>query len=187
MYIFKLERRISDIFLYDVDNSDIPRLLFLCVLSPSLWTVTIIDSFHWSGNSSLFQIALMSNILPPAWISSAAIWSLPGDFCSFFSAIANSTGDSLHLVLRPLFNLLYLLRMLDDDEWEQSVEWMEGKSKYSQETCPVSFCSPQIPYNLTWTRTRSVAGLSVSKFLLPWRYCLIYTSYILSGLKSFKS
>jgi hypothetical protein len=43
-----------------------------------------IDSFHWSHNSSLFQIELMSlwsadtNVSLPAWIISGRICSLPG-------------------------------------------------------------------------------------------------------------
>jgi hypothetical protein len=95
MYGTNLERRIYDKMLYEIDSSDIPRQLFIqSVLSPFLWIGTIIDSFHWSGNSSLFQTELMSlwisdsNISPPAWISSTGIWSLLGDLYFFYFAIA---------------------------------------------------------------------------------------------------
>jgi hypothetical protein len=56
MYELNRERRIFYNILYEVDSSDIPRQLLLSVLSPVSWFGTIIDSFHWPGNSSLFQI-----------------------------------------------------------------------------------------------------------------------------------
>jgi hypothetical protein len=54
-----LERKILNNILYEVDNSDITQLL-QSLLSPFLWIDTIIGFFHWSGNSSLFQIKLIS-------------------------------------------------------------------------------------------------------------------------------
>jgi hypothetical protein len=56
---------------------------------PPFQSVTITDSIHWSGNSSSFQIQLMSlwtsdnNVSPPTWISYVGIWSLPGDLYLF--------------------------------------------------------------------------------------------------------
>jgi hypothetical protein len=95
MYELKLERRVFDNILYENDSSDIPQYLLQPVLAPYLWIPA--DSFCWSGNSSLFQIEFMSllitdtNISPPAWYSSAEIWSLPGDlyFFSFAMEISN--------------------------------------------------------------------------------------------------
>jgi hypothetical protein len=86
IHVLNLERRILEKIQYEVYNSDIPWWLPPSVLSPLLWIDTIIDSFHWSGNSSLLQIDLIGlrisdhNISPPAWISSVGIWSLPVTF-----------------------------------------------------------------------------------------------------------
>jgi hypothetical protein len=55
----------------------------------------MIDSFHCSGNSSLFEIELISLwiperiVLPPALISSAGILSIRGDLCLFSFSIAS--------------------------------------------------------------------------------------------------
>ena len=63
-----------DKILYVVGKSDMPLQLLQSVLSPFLWIGTIIDSFHSSGNSSLFQIEIISLwiaqqiVLPPALI-----------------------------------------------------------------------------------------------------------------------
>jgi hypothetical protein len=46
--------------------------------------------------------------------------------------------------------LLHQPRMIDDDDWK-------GKSKYSEKTCPVPLCSPQIAHKLTSARTRTAA------------------------------
>ena len=61
----------------------------------------MIDSFYSSGNSSLFQIEIISLwiaqhiVLPPALINSAGIWSIPGDLWLLSFSIANSTSNSL--------------------------------------------------------------------------------------------
>ena len=68
-----------DKILYVVGKSDMPLQLLQSVLSPFLWIGTFIDPFHSSGNSSLFQIEIISSwitqriVLPPALISSARI------------------------------------------------------------------------------------------------------------------
>jgi hypothetical protein len=65
----------------------------LALLIPFIWMGTMIDSYS-SGNSSLFQIELINlciserNVLPPALISSAGIWSILGDLYSFSFYIA---------------------------------------------------------------------------------------------------
>jgi hypothetical protein len=58
------------------------------------------DSFHCCGSSSLFQIEVNMcisecNILPPAWISSARIWSLPGDLYHLRFSIVISASKEL--------------------------------------------------------------------------------------------
>jgi hypothetical protein len=101
MYGLNRESRILDKIWYEVDSSDIPWKLLRSVLSPFLWISTILDSFHRSGNSYLFQIKLMSlwiwdrNVSLPAWISSAKIWSQPDGLYLFNFAIANSTSKEL--------------------------------------------------------------------------------------------
>ena len=79
-YIQKeIKSRILDKILYVVGKSDMPLQLLQSVLSPFLWIGTIIDPFHSSGSSSLFQIEIISlwiaqRIVPPtALISSAGI------------------------------------------------------------------------------------------------------------------
>jgi hypothetical protein len=47
-----------------------------------------------------------------------------------------------------------------DRWWVWNRWWNENwqrKPKYSEKTCPVPICSPQIPHGLTWARTRAAA------------------------------
>ena len=61
----------------------------------------MIDSFHSSGKSSLFQIELISSriseliVQPPALINSAGTWSISGDLCLLSFPIAISTSKAL--------------------------------------------------------------------------------------------
>ena len=61
----------------------------------------MIDSFHPSGSFSLSQIEVISlwiskhNVLPTTLISSAGIWSIPGDLWLFSLSIASSTSEAL--------------------------------------------------------------------------------------------
>ena len=60
----------------------------------------MIDSFHSSGNSSLFQTEVISLwtsqriVLPHALINSAGVWSIPGDLWLFSFSIANSNSEA---------------------------------------------------------------------------------------------
>jgi len=78
---------VLDKILYVVDKSDMPLQLLQSVSSAFLHIDKTIDPFHCSGNSSLFQIELISLrivariVLSPAYINSAGIWSVPGDLC----------------------------------------------------------------------------------------------------------
>jgi hypothetical protein len=75
-----------------------PLKLLQSVLSPFLWIGTMVDSFH---SFSFFQIEVISLwiskqiVLPSALISSAGIWSIPGDLWLFSLSIANSTLEAL--------------------------------------------------------------------------------------------
>jgi hypothetical protein len=59
------------------------------------------------------------------------------------------------LVRRPLIGLLYQSGMIDDDGC-RAVGGMEigrGTGSTRRKLAPVPLCSPQIPHELTWSRT----------------------------------
>ena len=61
----------------------------------------MIDPFHYSGNSSSFQIELITLwtseqiFLPPALINYAGSWSIPGNLCLFSFPITISNSKAL--------------------------------------------------------------------------------------------
>jgi hypothetical protein len=65
--------------------------------------------------------------------------------------------DWVHLVCRPLIGLLYQHRMIDDNECAVVGGMRIGRGKRSTRRKPaaVPLCPPQIPHDLTWTRTRA--------------------------------
>jgi hypothetical protein len=65
--------------------------------------------------------------------------------------------DWVYLVRQPLIGLLYQPRMRDDDECGTVGEMRIGRGNRStrRKPTPVPLCSPQIPFDLTWTRTRA--------------------------------
>jgi hypothetical protein len=66
--------------------------------------------------------------------------------------------DWVHLVLRPLFCLLYQLQMIDDDCGANGgMRIGRGNQSTRKKPAPVPVCQPQIPYYLIWDRTRSAA------------------------------
>jgi hypothetical protein len=70
--------------------------------------------------------------------------------------------DWVHSVRGSLFGLLY-----SPGWWMMlSVEW---KPKYSNKTCPVTLCPPQILYDLTWAQTRAAAAVG-SRRLTAWAF-----------------
>jgi hypothetical protein len=75
--------------------------------------------------------------------------------------LVSSSGLRLwvHLVRRPLFNLLYQPQMIDDDECGAVGGMIIGRGNRStrRKPAPVPLCPPQIPHDLTWARTRAVA------------------------------
>jgi hypothetical protein len=57
----------------------------------------------------------------------------------------------------------------DDRWWLWSNRWNEnwqGKPKYSEKTCPMPLCPPQIPHDVTWARTW--AAIVGSRRLTAW-------------------
>lgn len=75
-------------------------------LTPFSQRGTIIDSFHYRGNSALLQIEIrlwISDlvVLPADWISSAIMCSLPGDFLHLIPKLKYAWSI---ILLRPLLN-----------------------------------------------------------------------------------
>jgi hypothetical protein len=99
-YVVNLETRILDKMLYVV-NSDIPLQLLQSILSSTLEIGTVMGSLYSCGSPFIFQIELKSlwisehNVLPPAWICSTRILSVPGDLCTFSYSIVISTSKEL--------------------------------------------------------------------------------------------
>jgi hypothetical protein len=87
---FNLDSSMLDKILYVVGKSDMSLWLLHAILSRFIYSyiVTTINSFNCSGNSSLFQIELISLwisdwiILHPVLINSAGIWSVHDDLYS---------------------------------------------------------------------------------------------------------
>jgi hypothetical protein len=66
--------------------------------------------------------------------------------------------DWAHLVLRPLFGLLYQPRMIDDECGAVGGMRIGRRKRYTRrKPAPVPFRPPQVPYNLTRARTRAAA------------------------------
>jgi hypothetical protein len=66
--------------------------------------------------------------------------------------------DWVHLVLRPLFGLLYQPQMVDDECVAVGRIWIgKGNRSTRRKTAPVPLCRPQIPHDLTRARTRDAA------------------------------
>ena len=59
-YGLNLDRRMLDKILYVLGKSDMQLKLLQSLISPFFYICSLIESFHSSGNFSLFQIELMS-------------------------------------------------------------------------------------------------------------------------------
>jgi hypothetical protein len=82
---------------------------------------------------------------------------LPAQDFSFYFFIMG--WDWVHLVLRPLFGLLYQPQMIDDGECGAVGGMRIGRGHRStrRKPPPVPLCPPQIPHDLTWARTPAAA------------------------------
>jgi hypothetical protein len=76
-----------------------------------------------------------------------------------FYVFASWVETWVHLALRPLFGLLYQPQMIDfgDCEAVSGMQIGRGDRSTRRKPAPVSLCSPQIPHDLTQTRTRAAA------------------------------
>jgi hypothetical protein len=91
------------------------------------------------------------NICSVTW-ANKSLHEHPG---SFFLLVG---WDWVHLVLRPLFGLLYQPQMIHDECG--AIDGMRigrGDRSTQRKPAPVPLCPPQIPHDLTWARTRVAA------------------------------
>jgi hypothetical protein len=66
--------------------------------------------------------------------------------------------DRVHFVRRSLTGLLYHLRMIDDECGAVGGMIIGRRNRSTRrKPAPVPLCSPQIPHDLTWARTRATA------------------------------
>jgi hypothetical protein len=67
--------------------------------------------------------------------------------------------DWVHLVLRPMFGLLYQLQVIDDGEYGVIDGMRTGKGNRStrRKPVPVPLCPPQIPHDPTRVRIQATA------------------------------
>jgi hypothetical protein len=76
----------------------------------------------------------------------------------FFFKFLGVGWDWVHLVHQPLFGLLYLPRMIDDDCGAVGgMRIVRGNRNTGRKPASVSLCPSQIPHDLTYARTRSAA------------------------------
>jgi hypothetical protein len=71
-----------------------------------------------------------------------------------FFSISCGGWDWVHLVIQPLFGLLYQPLMIDDDECGAVVGMRIGRGNRStrRKHALVPLCAPQFPHHLTWDR-----------------------------------
>jgi hypothetical protein len=78
--------------------------------------------------------------------------------------------DWVHLVLRPLFGLLYQLQMIDVDDCGAigGMQIVRGNRSIQRKPASVPLCPPQIPHDLNRTRTRATAvgGLQLTTWAM---------------------
>jgi hypothetical protein len=80
----------------------------------------------------------------------------------------------VHLVLRPLFGLLYQPRMIDDEFGAvggMRIGW--GDRSTRRKPAPVPLRPPQIPHDLTRARSRAAAVMSqkLAAWAMAWPHC----------------
>jgi hypothetical protein len=104
-----------------------------------------LHSGYWNHNTRSFVR------LSPAVCTSINITY----FCSSLFGFLG-WGETVHLVRRPLFGLLYQPRMMDDDECV-AVDGMSGRRSTWRKYVSLPLRLPHIPHNLTWVLTRAAA------------------------------
>jgi hypothetical protein len=73
----------------------------------------------------------------------------------------------VHLVLRPLFGLLYQPQMIEDDDCAANGGMKIGRGNRSirRKPAPAQLCPPQIPHDLTRARTRATAVIYINIYI----------------------
>jgi hypothetical protein len=83
--------------------------------------------------------------------------------------------DSVHLVLRPLFGLLYQPQRIDDEDDCGAIGRMKIGSRNRstrRKPTPVSLFPPQIPHDQTrtWTRAAAVGSRRLTAWAMAWPF-----------------
>jgi hypothetical protein len=120
--------------------------LSLLGTSATIWPIVNICSFVHQCNTFTSYILLIVDMFRPHTAIFKCYSKLSRSWCSVMPIFAYCIG------------LLYLPRMMDDDECG-AVGRMNGRGNRS--TCrkyaPLLFCPSQIPHNLTWVLARAAA------------------------------
>jgi hypothetical protein len=118
------------------------------------WGRLLLCVLQWS---LLFSFCMAQNRIAQSW---RCIWWLYSSVNAFlYITLVSFLGvgwDWVHLARRPLIGLLYQPRMIDDDKCG-AVGMRIGRENRStrRKRAPMPLCPPQIPHDLTWTRTRA--------------------------------
>jgi hypothetical protein len=75
----------------------------------------------------------------------------------FFFLLVSWGGVRVQLLLWPVFGLLYQSRMVDECGAVGGMRIDRGNRSTRRKPATVPLCPPQIPYDLTWARTRAAA------------------------------
>jgi hypothetical protein len=112
------------------------------------------------------------------FVYSSTLWHHGLVFISYFLM----GWDRVHLVVRPLFGLLYQPWTIDDDDCGAIGGMRIGRGNRStqRKPAPLSICPPQIPHDLTRDRTRAVS--MGSRLLTAWAMAWpLWSSYSASS------
>jgi hypothetical protein len=108
-----------------------------------------------SGQLQAAVLHLQRNIC--LFVYSITLWHHGLVFFSYFLM----GWDRVHLVVRPMFGLLYQPWTIDDDDDDcgaiRGMRIGRGNRNTQRRPAPLSLCPPQIPHDLTRARTRAAA------------------------------
>jgi hypothetical protein len=106
--------------------------------------------------------------------------------CNFFFLFLGVVWDWVHLICRPIFDLLYQPRMIDDECGAVGgMRIGRGNRSTRRKSSPVPLYPPQIPHDMTWDRTRADAvgyrrltALRARLFIYIYIYIYIYCNIV---------
>jgi hypothetical protein len=139
------------------------------------------DPLRWSCDTLYPQkLALTSPTSGGRSVGIVSSRTKATEFSFFFSGGVNWVP----LVWRPLCGLLYQPRMIDNDE-VSGMRIGRGNRTTQKNYTLVPLCPPQIPYDLTWARTR--AAVVWGWRLTAWAVTRPFISSFIPGLSPFKT